>query len=88
MRDKSYTIIINKPVGEVFTACLNPGNTPLWIDGIVEEQASDFPAKLGTTYRNRGETGAWSEYTISALEKDTTFTLSRKDGAYHVKYKL
>jgi hypothetical protein len=82
MHSKTYTVIINKPLDEVFAASLNPKNTPLWIEGIIEEQASDSPAQLGTTYRNRGETGDWSEYAITAFEKDTTFTLSRKGGAY------
>lgn len=86
MPKKSYTVTINKPAHEAFLASLNPKNTPFWIDGLVEEQASQFPPKLGTTYRNRGQTGDWTEYTITAFEQDKTFTLSRKDGSYHVKY--
>jgi len=86
MKSKSYTVVINKPVHEVFMASLNPKNTPLWIDGMAEEQSSEFPPKPGTKYRNRGKTGGWSEYTITAFEQDKTFTLSRDDGSYHVKY--
>jgi uncharacterized protein YndB with AHSA1/START domain len=86
MHSKRYTITIDKPVAEVFTATLDPKNTPLWLDGITEEQASDSPAKLGTRYKNRGTFGVWSEYTITAFEQNVTFTLSRNDGAYHVKY--
>jgi len=86
MHSKGYMVIINKPTSEVFAASLNPKNTPLWIDGIAEEQASESPAKLGTIYKNRGETGDWSEYSITEFEQDKVFTLSRKDGAYHVRY--
>lgn len=86
MHSKSYTITINKPLNEVFEATLNPKNTPLWIDGMEEEQANEQPAKLGTQYRNRGKTGDWSNYTITAFERDQTFTLSKDDGSYHVKY--
>jgi hypothetical protein len=86
MHSKKYIAVIDKPSSEVFEATLDPKNTPLWIDGIAEEQASDSPARLGTTYRNRGETGDWLEYAITAFERDTTFTLSRKDGSYHVTY--
>lgn len=86
MHSKSYTVVINKPIDEVFAASLNPKNTPQWINSIAEEQASDSPAKLGTTYRNRGETGDWSEYKITAFDNNKSFTLSRKDGVYHVRY--
>lgn len=86
MHSKSYTVTINKPIHEVFAASLNPANTPLWIEGIAEEQVSESPAKLGTIYKNRGETGGWTEYAITEFEQDKAFTLSRKDGAYHVRY--
>lgn len=86
MHSKSYTSVINKPAHEVFMASLDPKNTPLWIDGMAEEQASESPAKLGTTYRNRGHKGGWSEYSITEFEQDKIFTLSRKDGSYHVRY--
>lgn len=86
MHTKSYTVIINKPAHEAFAASLNPKNTPLWIDGVVEEQASESPAKLETTYRNRGASGGWTEYAITEIAQDRSFTLSRKDGAYHVRY--
>src|SRR5690349_208049 len=86
MHSKRYTVTINKPVSQVFTASLNPANTPKWIEGMAEEQASETPAKLGTIYRNRGETGDWSEYSITEFEQNKAFTLSKKDGAYHVRY--
>jgi len=86
MHSKTYKIVINKPVSETFLASLNPKNTPQWIDGMAEEQSNEFPPKLGTKYRNRGQSGGWSDYTITAFEQDKTFTLSRDDGAYHVKY--
>ncbi|MGZ6004854.1 MAG: DUF3284 domain-containing protein [Candidatus Saccharimonadales bacterium] len=86
MHKKSHTVIIDKPVHETFLASLNPKNTPLWIEGMVEEQASEFPPKLGTLYKNRGETGGWTEYSITEFESDKVFTLSQKDGAYHVRY--
>ena len=86
MHSKNYTVIINKPVDVAFAASLDPNNTPKWIDGMAEEQASESPAKLGTVYRNRGETGGWTEYSITEFEQDKVFTISRKDGAYHVRY--
>jgi len=86
MHNKTYTVVINKPLHETFLASLNPKNTPKWIDSMVEEQASEFPPKLGTTYRNRGEAGDWSEFSITEFEQDKVFTLSQKSGAYNVRY--
>ena len=86
MHTKEYSIVISEPAHHVFMACLDPKNTPLGIDGIVEEQASELPAKLGTIYKNRGATGHWSLYTITEFEQDTVFKMSRKDGAFHVRY--
>jgi hypothetical protein len=83
-----HKIIINKPVNEVFNASLDPHNTPHWIDGIVQEQASDSPVKLGTIYKNRGNTGDWNFYTVTAFKQNETFTLSSHDTSYNVRYIL
>ena len=85
MRDLKLTITINKPVHEVFAFTLDPQNTPKWIDSIAAEETSEWPPKLGTLYRNRGTTGAWREFELTAFEPDTTFTLTSKNG-YHVRY--
>ena len=48
MKENRISIIINKPVQEVFTFTIDPNNTPKWIDGIKEEQISEQPVKIGT----------------------------------------
>lgn len=86
MKDKKLSIIINKPVDEVFEFTTNPANTAKWIDGIAIEETNEMPPKLGTIYRNKGESGNWNEYEMTEFEKDKTFTLTRLNGDYHVRY--
>jgi len=86
MTDKKLTIVINRPVSEVFDFTTDPANTPKWIDGILVEETNETPPKLGTIYRNKGESGNWNEYEMTEFEKDKTFTLTRLNGDYHVRY--
>lgn len=86
MKSAKLKVKINKPAHEVFEYSTNPKNTPKWIDSIAEEQTSEWPIKLGTTYRNRGENRDWSEYEVTAFEQDKLFKLSEKNGSYHVVY--
>lgn len=86
MTDKKLSIVINKPVSEAFEFTTNPANTAKWIDGIVVEETNETPPKLGTIYRNKGQSGNWNEYQMTEFEKDKTFTLTRLNGDYHVRY--
>lgn len=86
MKDKKLSIVIDKPVSEVFEFTTDPANTAKWIDGIVVEETNETPPKLGTIYRNKGKSGNWNEYQMTVFEKDKTFTLSRLNGDYHVRY--
>jgi len=65
---------------------LNPANTPKWVDFIAQEQTNEWPPKLGTIYRNHSGDGEWSELEVTSFSQDREFTLSRKDGSYHVSY--
>lgn len=86
MKDKRLKIVINKPVSEVFEFTTDPANTPRWIDGIAVEEISEWPPKLGTIYQNKGQSGDWNKYEMTEFEKDKTFTLTRLNGDYHVRY--
>ena len=86
MNKKRLTIIIEKPVTEVFDFTVNPENTPKWIDGIALEETNETPPKLGTIYRNKSKDGSWNEYKMTALEPGEMFELTRVDGNYHVRY--
>lgn len=86
MKDNKLIIQIDKPVHEVFAFTLNPANTPSWISSIVKEEVNEKPTKIGTIYRNQNKNGKWSEYTVTAYEKNKLFIFTLGDGNYSVKY--
>jgi len=86
MKDMKLTFQIKKPVTELFNFLLDPNNTPTWIESIVKEETNEWPVKVGTIYRNHGEDGIWSEYTLIHLEPNKSFEMMKNDNNYHVRY--
>lgn len=86
MQEVTSTIVIKRPVQAVFAFTLNPENTPKWVDGVVQEQASEVPAKLGTVYRNQGRDGAWGEFIITAFQAGASFVMSKQGDDIDVCY--
>lgn len=86
MIENRLTIRINKPVAEVFEFLLNPKNTPLWIESVVEEKTNEWPIKAGSIYRNQNNEEIWSEYRVALLNRYKMFEFVSKDNNYHVKY--
>lgn len=87
MKENEISIEINCPVKEVFAFTINPKNTPLWIERIVSEEASEFPIQLGTEYKNISKNGDWTQYKVTQLKQNKVFELKQKSGLYHVLYK-
>lgn len=86
MNRNRLVVEIKRPVGEVFAFAINPKNTQEWIDSIVTEKTNEWPVGLGSEYVNQNKEGEWSEYKVTAFEKDKLFELTAKDGNYHVRY--
>jgi len=86
MRDSRLTIKINKPAAEVFEFTTNPKNTPLWVPSIIKEETNEYPAKVGTIYRNTSDNKNWTEYLVSKFEKDKIFVFNKVNDTYHVQY--
>ena len=86
MKENKISIIIDKPIGEVFEFTTNPKNTHLWIPSILEEIAAEYPPKINTQYKNRGIDNNWNKYKVIDFKKDKVFILSDLLGNYFVKY--
>ncbi|MDD3793984.1 MAG: hypothetical protein PHI37_04170 [Candidatus Gracilibacteria bacterium] len=86
MRENKITVIINKPIDEIFEFTTNPQNTHLWIPSISEEIADEYPPKINTEYRNRGNNTDWNKYKVVDFEKNKVFILFNLEDKYFVKY--
>lgn len=86
MKKNIITIKINKTPKEIQDYYINPNNTPLWLDSIVQEKTNEWPIKIGTVYRNQNKKGVWTEYVVTNIKANKIFELTSKDGNYHVKY--
>jgi hypothetical protein len=86
MKENKISIIIDKPVKEVFEYTTNPTNTNKWFDSIAVEESGKYPPILGTKYRSHGGDGNWGEYTVSDIQPYEIFELSSEDNIYHVRY--
>jgi uncharacterized protein YndB with AHSA1/START domain len=86
MQENKITITIDKPIDKVFEFTTNPKNTQLWIPSIVEEIAEEYPPKIGTQYKNRGNASDWDFYKVIEFQNNKLFILSDLEDNYHVKY--
>lgn len=86
MKENRLSIVIDRPVNAVFEFTLDPSNTPKWVEGIKQEESNEWPAKVGTIYRNESQDGVWRQYVLTELEQSTTFTLTSTEGNYSVRY--
>ena len=85
-KENKISVIIERPVKEVFEFTTNPKNTSLWIDSIIEEVLEGYPPMVGSVYKNRGEDSEWDSYKVLEFEQNKIFTLGDLDRNYHVRY--
>lgn len=86
MKDCKLIIKINRSAADVFQFTLDPKNTPVWVESIVQEEVNETPTQVGTVYKNVNKEGVWSEYLVTQYEKDRVFEFVASDKNYHVKY--
>jgi hypothetical protein len=77
---------IKRPITDVFAFAINPKNTPKYVDSIAIEKTNEWPIRVGTLYTNQRKTGEWSEYTVTALEENKIFSLTKNENKYHLTY--
>ena len=81
------TTHINVPLQDVWDFTLNPKNTPKYFNSIDEEVFSEFPAKLGTTFKNRSKNSdSWNVVHVIDFQEHSFFTLEGIDKDFRVKY--
>jgi hypothetical protein len=86
MKENKISIVIYKPVQEVFDFTTNPKSTHLWIETMQEEISDAYPPEVGTIYKNTSNGLDWDFYEVIELEKNKIFTLSDLEDNYHVRY--
>jgi hypothetical protein len=88
LQEQCLRINIAGSIQAIFNFCLNPSNSPAWIDGIAEEKTDTWPPALGTVYRNRAAGGEWATYELTAYDPPNRFVLSKVPGNFHVEYRF
>lgn len=87
LKSNSLTVIIKKPIAEVFKFTIDPKNTSKWVNGIKIEETNEWPPRIGTIYQNRGSIGSWNVYKVSKYQINKEFELIKQDNStYHVNY--
>ena len=86
METNELSIIIDKPINEVFCFTIAPDNTPKWVDRIIREEVDDKPIKIGTIYRNTNDGINWNTYKVIEFEDNKLFTLKSQNSSYGVRY--
>lgn len=85
MRENRLVIQIKRKPEEIIAFCLDPKNTPKWINSIVVEETNEWPVRVGTIYRNQNRKGEWAEYKVVALSP-VMFEFASTSSTYHVRY--
>lgn len=86
MKDNKLTVVIYKPLAEVFAFCITPPKAKLWVPGIINETINEWPVKIGTIYTEyKGENTSFKIIVTDYKENDY-IEWKTEDGNYHVRY--
>ena len=85
MKQNKLAVRIRATPKTILDFCLNPKNTPKWIDSIVYEEVNEWPVRVGTIFRNRNPRGEWAEYKVISLTA-VSFEFASMNFPYHVRY--
>lgn len=88
MKKNELTIVINKPVKQVFRFAITPPNSARWIPGVVKEETSEWPVRVGTVYKLTDKTGSISGVTVVDIKEKKKVEWVSSDGNYHCRYRL
>ncbi len=86
MDTNKLTIVINKPLTEVFAACVTPPMAKLWVPNIINETTSEWPVKPGTIYTEYKNDNTSFNIIVTEYEENAYIEWQTEDGNYHVRY--
>ena len=89
MKRIETSILIKKPIDEVFANVIEPANLPEWAPGFVEARStSEGPIQVGSTstrITNFGARDSESEHVISEFEPNALMAVNSKMGPMEIK---
>ena len=85
MKSNRIIILINKPISKVFKFTVTPPNSTLQIDGVVKEEVSEWPVRIGTVYKLTNK-GNISNVIVKHIKKDELVEWISEDDNYHCRY--
>jgi uncharacterized protein YndB with AHSA1/START domain len=86
MKKNKVSVVINKPVSEVFEFTTNLQKTHLWVPSVKEEIAEEYPPKVGTIYKNRDDNNEWRVFKVVEFKPNESFIMTEGKGNFSVKY--
>lgn len=86
MNDNKLTVIINKPLAEVFAFCITPPKAKLWVPGVIDETTNEWPAKVGTVYTEHKSNNTSFNIIVTDYKENNYVEWKTEDGNYHVRY--
>lgn len=88
MKNNHLTVKIDRPISEVFNFAITPPNSTRWILGVVKEETTEWPVRVGTIYRLQDEGGNISEVTVVDIKENEKVEWVSSDRNYHCCYQL
>ncbi len=86
MRENHLSILISRPIADVFSFTVTPPNSTLWIPDIVDEKI-DTPSVIeGTVYDLTDKKGLVSKVVVSRIKKNEYVEWVSSDRSYHCRY--
>ena len=89
MKRIERSVVIQRPINEVFAYLVEPANLPDWVPGILEAKSSlEGPIRVGSTstrITNYGGRRAESQHVVSELEPNSRMAVSTKSGPLEIK---
>jgi hypothetical protein len=86
MSDNKLTVVINKPLAEVFAFCITPPKAKLWVPGIIDETTNEWPAKVGTVYTEYKNDNKSFNIIVTGYKENGYIEWKTENGDYHVRY--